>query len=127
MEAEIAIGLLTLAGTTVAALVWFLKELFKQHSQNTMAFTDTLKLKTKADGLLAKSIDNLSNTMNNNESRENERHNATMEQFELLHKNIEIIQGQADRNYEAINVKVHTQHVKNQIVETETIKNKGSK
>jgi len=126
MNPEATLALIGVVSIAMGGVVYVMKKLFQQNSDNTVAFTETLKAKIHVDGELSKSISRLSLSMDNGQAHDIERHELVMKQLGVLHRNSNEILKKADRNYKAINTKIDTQHVKNQIVENESVKNKRS-
>lgn len=115
---EVALASLGIMATVIAALVWLLKKLFTQGDT-------TLKEGNKANVALANSIDRLA-TASEEQIRSGRERDVEQIKFQkLVLKQLKTLDEKADLVIEATtNVTVGTQHVQNQVVQTEVVETK---
>lgn len=97
-EAPVALAAIAVLATVCGGVVWALKFLLKDINK-------TLKEKSKSENALATAIANLNTTILQNNQRDQEYHNAVMNEFKMLSE-------KADRNYQAtLALKVNEAHI----------------
>ena len=113
MENAVAIAALGILGSVVAALVWLLKKLFTQNDT-------TLTKNTNINASLAKSIDNLNDTMKCNEENRLEFQTGVVNSLKKISEVQDTISNRQVDMYEHINTKI--MNVENMTVGKETVK-----
>ena len=115
MENAVAIAALGILGGVVTALIWLLKRLFNQNDT-------TLKLNTEINANLAKSIDNLNDTMLSNDKNRIEFQTGVIATLKKLSEVQDSIACKQTDMYNKIETK--TMNVSEMNVAHETIKAK---